>query len=132
MLRAFREGPTRRPRAREWILDDVLVGVGALRVLRELLGESGAAGRPVRAWDLAIWCGVSRQGATSVLERLERCGLVEQARPPRRDRAATWRLVSDHPLCGPLLELFDAERRLARISGRRNVTLRTTGEPPGS
>lgn len=125
MLKAYREGPTRRPNANDWVLDQVLVGVGVLRVLRGILRKDGVRrDGTFRAWDVSWWCNVTPPGTAKVLRRLERCGLVEQVWPAEGDRAATWRVVDTHELYEPLRELFAAERALARP-----VTRRTTRPP---
>lgn len=143
MHRAIREGPTRRAKGIEWPLDGILVGVGTLRVLRELF-----SGRPAvwgsRAWDLSMWCGVTTQGAGRALERLEARGLVWHVDSADPDRAPSWGLQPSHPLYDPLHDLFraeadvagaaDRERRIAalRAAFRAGAVIRpTTPSPPG-
>lgn len=141
MHRATREGPTRRPLGFEWPLDGILVGVGTLRVLRELyVGEPDDFGH--RAWDLAAWCGVTTQGAGKALERLGTVGFVYPSDPPP-GRAPSWWLDRGHPLCRPLGDLFRAEWQAVRLdelerAGRavrldeRLVSRRTTRDPSGA
>lgn len=118
----MREGPTRRPYAHRWPLDGVLVGVGTLRVLRELFcPHIGPIGTPVRAWDVSLWCGVTPAGVTRAFERLEGASIIELARPATRERAATYRLRSDHPLYRRFGELFTTERATAPRTPRRPV-----------
>ncbi len=103
-----------------WPLDDVLVGVGTLRTMRELFRQNDEAPREgPRAWDLALRCGVSAQGAADSLERLERAGLVRALTRERPWRARGYRLKRHHPLVVPMRQLFEAERSVARREDRR-------------
>lgn len=98
-----------------WTLDGVLVGVGTLRTMRELFRqEQNRFASPPRAWDLALWSGVSPQGAADALKRLERAGIVTALSPTRRGYAPAFRLELGHPLTAPLRELFRVESLLAR------------------
>ncbi len=105
----------RRPPPGGWPLDGVLVGVGTVKTLRELvlLREETTMG-PVRAWDAALWSGVSVQGSTGCMKRLHRAGLVASLPPDRPWRARRYRLDTGHPLAGPLIHLFKAERAATR------------------
>lgn len=98
-----------------WPLDRVLVGVGTVRTLRELVLEHGKAmGGPRRAWDVALWSGVTAQGSIGCMERLHRAGLVEELPPDRPWRACRYLPVPTHPLWPPLADLFRAERIRSR------------------
>lgn len=114
MLEVICEGPTRRPTARAWTLDGLLVGVGTLRVTRELFRRYNEGDVDVRAWDLSFWGGVTPTGAAGALERLERQGLVERVRPARGVDPTTWGLVPSHTFYAPLRDLFAAERHRGR------------------
>lgn len=94
-----------------WPLDRVLVGVGTVRTLRELvLGRAGEFDGPRRAWDVALWSGVTPQGSIGCMERLHRAGLLEELPPDRPWRACRYVPVTGHPLWPPLADLFRAER----------------------
>lgn len=131
MIKARREGPARRAKAVEWPLDGILVGVGTLRVLRELF-----SGRPrwwgSRAWDLAGWCGVTTQGATRALERLEETGLVFRSESPEPGRACSWWLRRKHPLYEPLRALFEAEAPVGRVADNARRSFRVVSRPATS
>lgn len=104
-----------------WPLDDVLVGVGTLRTMRELFRQHDEAPREgPRAWDLALRSGVSAQGSADSLERLERAGLVTALARERPWRARGYRLKRHHPLVVPMRRLFEAERSVARRRDRRS------------
>lgn len=94
-----------------WPLDHLLVGVATLRTIRELLIQDfeSKEGTP-RAWDLALWNGVTPRGSANSLERLHRLGYVHELPPERPWRAVRYRLARGHPLVAPLRQLFDAER----------------------
>lgn len=112
--RRRREGLRSEP-MRGWPLDRLLVGVGTLRTLRELCyrdADAGPAG--LRAWDLALWSGVTPQGSTKSMCRLEREGLVEERPPARPGRAVGYRIERTNPLVTPLTRLFADERRICR------------------
>lgn len=97
-----------------WPLDQLFVGVATLRTTRQLLRPSGALrGGSIRAWDIALWSGVTPQGTRSCMERLECVGLVRQVAPSKSWHATTYRLVERHPLVEPLLTLFRAEQGIA-------------------
>lgn len=115
-----RKGLRSKP-AGGWPLDQVLVGVGTVRTLRELILEAGRSSRsaPRRPWDVALWSGVSVQGSGDCLERLRRAELVRRFPPDRRGRARRYRLDATHPLARPLIGLFEAERIEARRTGRQ-------------
>lgn len=98
-----------------WPLDQLFVGVATLRTTRQLLRLSGGAlrGGSVRAWDIALWSGVTPQGTRYCMERLERVGLVRQVAPGKSWHATTYRLVERHRFVEPLLTLFRAELAIA-------------------
>lgn len=101
-----------------WPLDQLFVGVATLRITRELfLLERGAFAGPKRAWDLALWSGVTPQGSADSLERLNRLGLVKTSSSGGARYAPTFRLDTTCPLSGPLARLFEAERRMASGGG---------------
>ena len=100
-----------------WPLDDVFVGVATLRTMRELFLQAPPAdGRSVRAWDLALWSGVSVQGSADALRRLVRAGLAEGlvSDPGHADRFRP----ADHPLVDPIARLFGAEYEVCRRISR--------------
>lgn len=100
-----------------WPLDRVLVGVATLRTLRELIRQDAEdAGRPPRAWDLALRSGVSAQGSANSLERLSEAGLVTELIPTRPARAPAYRLDRTHPVVASMARLFEAERSM--VAGR--------------
>lgn len=101
----------RRDPSGGWPLDGLLVGVGTLRTTRELFRWDGEPG-PVRAWDLALWSGVSPQGAADSLERLNRLGLLKVFPSGHPMRATAYRLDWSHPLVSPLDHLFKTERTM--------------------
>ncbi len=97
-----------------WPLDQLFVGVATLRTTRQLLRPSGVlCGGSVRAWDVALWSGVTPQGTRYCMERLEHAGLVRQVARGKSWHATTYRLVERHPLIEPLSGLFMAERAVA-------------------
>ena len=105
-----------RPEPRDgWPLDDVLVGVATLRTMRELFRQDAdpELGCP-RAWDLALWSGVTPQGATEAVRRLVRAQLVSEVPTDRPRRAAGYRLDRLHPLVPPLSRLFALEAGVCR------------------
>lgn len=109
MTGAPRSGLRGRPED-GWPLDRVWVSVAAVRSTRELFHQKARGfPEPVRAWDLALWSGVSPQGAGSALRRMERIELVEATPPDRPGRARGYRVVPTHPLAAPLTSLFRAE-----------------------
>lgn len=87
------------------------MGVATLRTTRELmrLGNS-----PQRAWDVALWSGVTPQGSADSLERLHRVGLAEVIPSWRPGVARSFRVDWNCRLAGPLARLFAAERELFR------------------
>lgn len=94
-----------------WLLDRLFVGVATLRTTRELFRrKAGRQRRPPRAWDLALWSGVTPQGSADALESLHRVGLVAWVPPFRPGDAASFRLDRGHLLAEPLADLFAAER----------------------
>lgn len=102
----------RRPPPGGWPLDRVLVGVCTVRTFREMvLHRSETTVEALRGWDVGLWSGVSAQGATESLQRLHREGLMTELPPNRPGRARRYRLALDHPLCPPLVRLFERERR---------------------
>lgn len=104
----------RRVPAGGWPLNEVLVGVGTTRTIRELiLHRSDTTVEALRAWDVGLWSGVSAQGAAGCLERLHRAGLVAELPPDRPWRARRYRLETDHPLYRPLARLFQVERSIS-------------------
>jgi len=93
--------------------------VGTLRTLRELLFQTRRdRAYLLRAWDTALWSGVTPQGAIKSMDRIERCGLVRRLPSGRRGRADAFRLVPAHPLVPPLVGLFEAERLMAPLPRR--------------
>lgn len=110
-----------------WPLDRLLVGVGTLRTMRELfLQDAKSPADPKRAWDLALWCGVTPQGAAKSMSRLTREELVRELPPDRPGRAPAYRLVRGHPLVTPLARLFAVEERAWRrqVIGHRERAAR--------
>lgn len=108
-----RKGLRRVPRG-GWPLDGLFVGVATLRTTRELFQQAKEWPRDApRAWDLALWNGVSPQGSADALERIERVGLATALRPRHPGRAPGYRLEWRHPLARPLAGLFKAEWFLA-------------------
>lgn len=104
-----------------WPLDQVLVGVATLRTLRELFRHragpadpAGPAAPAPRAWDLALWSGVTAQGSTEAMRRLFRAELVDEVPPDRTHRAVGYRLDRSHPLVRPLSRLFELELEVSR------------------
>jgi hypothetical protein len=69
----------------------------------------------MRAWDIALWSGVTPQGAAVILERLREAGIVEIAILPGRGRAAEYRLTREHPWHDAFHHLFTAERAARRL-----------------
>lgn len=118
MSKIRRRGLRRRPEG-GWPLDGLFVGVATLRTAREQFKQSREEpeSQP-RAWDLALWSGVTPQGSADALDRLHRSGLVTIASPRTRWRAQRFQLDREHPLYAPLARLFDAEETLARTQAR--------------
>lgn len=114
MSRRRRRGLRREPEG-GWPLDHVLVGVATTRTLRELFRQDSEwPGHRPRAWDLALWSGVSPQGSVNSMERLARVGLVKAIPSGRAGYAPTFRIDGKYPLVGPLARLFTAERIMVR------------------
>ena len=120
----IRRGLRREPDG-GWPLDRLFVGVGTLRVMREMVKLTrDFPGTPQRAWDVALWSGLTPQGAAKSLARPNHLGLVRRRRPDP-GHAPSFRLDLDYPLIGPLIDLFDAERAWCRrvgTLGRREAT----------
>lgn len=119
-----------------WPLDAMLVGVAALRTTRELFWQAADyPTRAPRAWDLALWTGVTAQGSAEAMARLAAAGLVTELAPDRPGRAPGFRLVADHPLVPPLHRLFETERRAWRKDrvghAERAATVRRSRLRPG-
>lgn len=108
MSRSRRRGLRREPPG-GWPLDELLVGVATLRTARELFRPYHQDWCP-RAWDLALWSGVTPRGSAYSMERLHRLGLVRAFPADRPGRAPGFRLDWSHPLVTPLARLFEAER----------------------
>ncbi|HKK07763.1 MAG TPA: hypothetical protein VKA44_02645 [Gemmatimonadota bacterium] len=117
-----------------WPLDDLLVGVGTLRTLRELIRREreerrrAGAGRrpeatstgliaPFRPWDVALTCDVTPQGATKVMDRLHRLELLRRFPAERYGRADGFLLDRSHPMAPGLVRLFEEE---SVVLGRRH------------
>lgn len=114
MSRTRRRGLGQEPPG-GWPLDEVLVGVGTLRTIRELIRQDRrSGGEAARAWDLALWCGITVPGATKSLERLHGASLVTRVPPDRTWRAAAYRLNTAHPLVPPTTALLEAEAGMVR------------------
>ena len=114
MSRIRRSGLRREPPG-GWPLDQIFVGVATLRTIRELfLLERGPGVSSNRAWDVALWSGVTPQGSADALDRLHRVGLVNSFRPERIGRARSFRLDRDYPLTASLARLFAAEWAMRR------------------
>ena len=98
-----------------WPLDGLMVGAATTRTLRQLFGTRGRPSRdePIRAWDVALWSGVTPQGCRHCMERIAAAGLLRPVAPAKSWHAATYRIECGHPLVGPLATLFRVERRLA-------------------
>lgn len=112
--RRKRRGLRRRPIG-GWPLDELLVGVATLRTTRELFRQSErSSSSPPRAWDLALWSGVTPQGSADALERMEKVDLVTRIPSRFNYRADAFRLDRGHPLVDPLAGLFAAETRMSR------------------
>lgn len=113
-----RERGIRLPPGGGWPLDRVLVGVGTLRTFRELALRQGPYGYPaervLRPWDVALWSGVSAQGASDCLKRLHRAGLVVELPPESSGAAHRYRLNVKHSLCPSLIRLFQREAFVSR------------------
>jgi hypothetical protein len=93
----------------------VLVGVATLRTIRELVRqEEGGTSDPPRAWDLALWSGVTPQGSAESMDRLVKAKLVRVIPSSRPHRADAFRLDRGHPLVASLDTLFEAERAMCR------------------
>ena len=116
MSRIRRIGLRREPKD-GWPLDELFVGVATLRTLRELFRLESTLGGPSRPWDVALWSGVSPQGSANSLARMDRMELVVEVPSAEDHGAARYWLNERHPLYGPLADLFEAERAVAR--GRR-------------
>lgn len=111
MSRLRRIGLRREP-PDGWPLDRLFVGVATLRTTREMFLQGYA--RSLRAWDLALWSGVTAQGSAEALARLRRLGLVAVFPPDGPGHAPRFRLDPDYPLLAPLAALFEAERAACR------------------
>jgi hypothetical protein len=113
LKRARRRGLSAAP-VDGWPLDHLLVGPATLKTTRQLLHpwwiRSESA---VRAWDVALWSGVTPQGSILCMERLKSAGLLRIVPPRRAGHATTYRLVDRHPLVSPLTQLFQVEREIA-------------------
>ncbi|MGH7587934.1 MAG: hypothetical protein ACRELU_05020 [Gemmatimonadota bacterium] len=84
--------------------------MATLRTIRELfLLEKSPGVFSHRAWDVALWSGVTPQGSADALDRLHHVGLVNSFRPERIGEARSFRLDRDYPLAAPLARLFAAE-----------------------
>ena len=105
-----------RPEPEEgWPLDRMLVGVATLRTMRELFLQDVEFSRtPRRAWDLALYNGVTPQGSAESLLRLAGEGLARGVPPEDPRRAMGYRLEPGHSLADPLRRLFRAESRVCR------------------
>lgn len=124
MEKRGRKGLRRRP-PEGWPLDHLLVGVATLRTTRELyLQHQQLESSTPRAWDLALWNGVTPGGSANSLKRLHRLGYVELLPPDRPGRAVRYRVEPSHPLARPLRRLFDAERAMCRVELRWDVPRR--------
>lgn len=93
-----------------WPLDRLLVGVATLRSIREFLRAPGSSRR---GWDLHLRSGVSVQGSTYALERMEREGLAFRVVVDPWS-APGYGLDLDHPLVPALRKLFEDERASVR------------------
>lgn len=113
-----RERGLRLPPGGGWPLDRILVGVGTLRTLRELALRHGPYGYPaegiLRPWDVALWSGVSAQGASDCLKRLHRAGLVAELPRESPGAAHRYRLNRNHLLCPSLIGLFQREASICQ------------------
>ncbi len=129
MSRIRRKGLRKEPTG-GWPLDKVLVGLATLRATRELFRQ-GWDGAAVRPWDVALWCGVSPQGATNALERLHQIGLLAKLPPGSWWGGPRYRLEREHPLYDGLSSLFADERDVAaayeRIRRSREEARRAAG-----
>lgn len=93
------------------------MGVATLRTTRQLFWQHDELGwGPPRAWDLALWTGVTPQGSADSMERLSRLGLVKVIPSGRPGHAPTFQLDRTHPLVTPLARLFVAEQVMVRRS----------------
>lgn len=114
-----------------WPLDHLLVGVATLRTTRELFRDDDEPySSPPRAWDLALWSGVTPQGSADSMERLARLELVKVIPSGRVGYAPGFRLDRTHPLVPPLARLFEAERAMVTLARRREA--RSSSRAPGS
>lgn len=121
----------RRDPPEGWPLDALLVGVGTLRTLRELYRQfDRPCPEPLRAWDIALWSGVTPQGSIKAMDRIHRAGLVSVHPPDRPWRAVRYRLEPAHPLVDPLGRLFEIERSASRKSPSAFGT--PSGTPSGT
>jgi len=111
-----------------WPLDEVFVGVATLRTMREVFRQRGYA---LRAWDAALWSGVTPQGSANSLDRLSRLGLVETIASPGPGHARSFRLAPRHPLVDPVAHLFRAERGMVRRACPRGARVRQVPPHPG-
>jgi hypothetical protein len=68
----------------------------------------------LRAWDLSLWSGVTAQGSSEALERLQGSGLVKAYQPDGPGHAPRFRLAGDYPLLRPLTILFEEEQACVR------------------
>lgn len=116
-----------------WPLDTLLVGVAIIRTLRQLLGtrRGPMQDRSIRAWDVALWSGVTPQGSRHCMERIADAGLLRSVAPAKSWHAATYRIECGHPLVGPLATLFRVESRLAGpLRGINGRPVRGWTQPP--
>lgn len=121
-----------------WLLDRLLVGRATLRTTRELFRPRWFSYQDsFRAWDVALWSGVTPQGSIHCMDRLHTAGLLRIVPPRRASHATTYQFVHRHPLVAPLEALFWAEREIAgpmrgiSRSGRRGRWGRRADEPGG-
>ncbi|GLX49083.1 hypothetical protein Shyhy01_20330 [Streptomyces hygroscopicus subsp. hygroscopicus] len=92
-LRQFVEGRLREKGA----------SVARLRALRMLARE----GQPLRMRDLSEMAGIAARTATTIVDSLERDGLVERVRHPRDRRASLVRLTEEGMRCHREAEEID-------------------------
>lgn len=97
-----------------WPLDELFVGVATMRTIREFLRQQDGRRDSLRAWDVALWSGVTPQGSANSLDRLARLGLAEVIPSPGYGHARSFRLARKHPLVSPLYRLLEVERGVAR------------------
>ena len=97
-----------------WPLDRLFVGTATVRTTRELFRQHSLSYPIPRAWDLALWSGVTPQGSTLSLKRLGALGLVDVLPSARAGYAPTFRLDRGHPFFRPLADLFAVEEARVR------------------